>query len=406
MTVRTTWLLNPGQTRADTRLGATGTWTPTDATQTRSGVVPGGTALNLTGSTMTGTVALGRAVIQGTSTQGAYGLVVTAAETINVANGHASLNRIDSVFAVINDSGYDTSGTLLGQIQYVQGTASASPTAPTSPGNSTAYLKLWDIAVAAGSSAGSPINWATALTDQRVYTVGVGGINPGGSSVVGAFAGQWRDGGGSAGILERYNGSAWEQAVRLGNSGLVSLGDISLTRSAASTAQVNGNLSVTGNLTVSGIGQTQFAIKAATTSATNNTTQTDDGTLQATIAAAGTYTFDLSLLVGAGDSAADIRIGFSFPTGTCHFFGEGAHPTGLTSGTNGPGEYFPIVGATSGTSWIGYAVSSGAPLSIRVSGVLIATATGTLKLQWAQLNTSATATQVLAGSWMRTRREV
>lgn len=401
MTVRSVWHINPGQTRADTRLSPVGTWTPTDATQTRGGVVPGGTALNLTGATMTGTIAIGRAVVQGTATQGAYGVVVTAAETFTVANGHASLARIDSVFAVAYDQLYDTSGQTLAAIVYTQGTAASSPTAPTAPATGTAYLKLWDIAVPAGASAGSPINWATALTDQRVYTTAVGGITPG-STVAGAYAGQWRDNGG---VLERYTGSAWESALRTQNSGQVLVGDVPLTRSATTTLQVGGNAVVTGNLTVNGIGQTQFAIKGTTTSATNNATQTDDGTLQATIAAAGTYTFDVSLLVGSGDANADIRVGFSFPTGTCHFFGEGAHPTALTTGSASVGEWFPIINATSGTSWLGYAVSSNLPLSVRLSGVLIATATGTLKLQWAQEFASSTPTQLLAGSWMRTRRD-
>jgi hypothetical protein len=244
VTVRSGWHYNspaqsPGQTRADTRAVPLGTFTPTDATQTRPGVVPGGTGLNLTGTGMTGTISVGRAVVQGTSTQGAYPWAVTVAESFTVANGHASLARIDSVFAVIYDQLYDASGNTLAALVYVQGTASGSPVAPTAPTTSTAYLKLWDIAVPAGASAGSPINWGSALTDRRQTTVAIGGINPGGTSVAGAYPGQFRDGGGATGILERYNGSTWEPRVYLGNSGQLVLGDVNFYRSAANVARTD-----------------------------------------------------------------------------------------------------------------------------------------------------------------------
>ncbi|GAA2825442.1 hypothetical protein RMN57_13285 [Kitasatospora sp. CM 4170] len=212
MTVRSAWLLNPGQSRADTRLAPLGVMTPTGSTTTRAGVIPGGTPLLLTGTGMTGTIAVGRAVVQGTTTQGAYPVAVTVAENITVANGHASLPRIDSVFLVAYDQLYDTSGQTLAAITYTQGTANASPTAPTAPATGTAYLKLWDIAVPAGASAGSPINWGTALTDRRTYTTSLGSISPDGTTA-GVYAGQYRD---NSGTLERYSGSAWQTMVGVG----------------------------------------------------------------------------------------------------------------------------------------------------------------------------------------------
>ncbi|MFD7413537.1 hypothetical protein [Kitasatospora purpeofusca] len=207
MTVRSAWHPNPGQTRADTRLSPIGTMTPTGSTTTRAGVVPGGTPLALSMSGMTGTIAIGRAAVQGTSAQGAYPVVVTAAETFTVANGHASLIRYDTVWLIAYDTLYDASGQTLVAVVYQQGTAGAgSP--PSAPASGTAYLRLWDIQVPSGASAGAPPNWVGGglLTDKRVYTVALGGINPGGSSVAGQYAGQYRD---NAGLLERYTGSAW-----------------------------------------------------------------------------------------------------------------------------------------------------------------------------------------------------
>lgn len=181
---------------------------------------------------------------------------------------------------------------------------------------------------------------------------------------------------------------------------------LSSNLSVAGSASVTGNATISGDLAVTGIGREVFAIKSANESVTSSTTLQDDDHLTVSISATGTYTFDLTLFVAAGDSAADIKAGFTFPTGTCHFVGTGPHTGAITSGTSGVGEYFAITSATSGTSFLGYGISSGATIGIRLRGVLIATATGTLKLQWAQVTSSGTATTVLAGSHMTVNRVV
>ncbi|GAA1406288.1 hypothetical protein GCM10009639_54000 [Kitasatospora putterlickiae] len=214
MTVRSGWLLNastggPGQTRADTRAVPTGTMTPTGATTTRAGVIPGGQPLQLTMTGMTGSIGTGRSVVQGTSTQGAYPLAVTAAETFTVAPGHASLTRYDTVWKVAYEHLYDASGQTLAAIVYQQGTpGTGSP--PTAPPSGTAYLRLWDLQVPAGASAGSPPDWVTGglITDRRVFTTGLGGIVPASDTVPGAYVGQWRDNA-ATGALERWDGTTW-----------------------------------------------------------------------------------------------------------------------------------------------------------------------------------------------------
>ncbi|WP_457028113.1 hypothetical protein [Kitasatospora sp. P5_F3] len=277
MAVTAAWNALTGLTRAAIRL-STVLMTPTGGLTVRSGVIPGGTPLLLTGSVMTGSVAPGRAVVQGTSAQGAYPVVVDAATPITVANGHASLSRIDTVFLVVLDADVDASGFRQASITYTQGTA-GSGTAPTAPASGTAYLRLWDILVPANASAGTPINWGTALTDQRLYTVAVGGITPG--AAAGSYAGQWRDAGGTAGILERWTGAVWEAAVRLGNSGTVALGDVALTRSAATTMQVGGSLKVTGTYT----DLTSAFVEDTTTRTTTSTSYVDATTLTTTLIA-------------------------------------------------------------------------------------------------------------------------
>jgi hypothetical protein len=253
VTVRSGWLLNaseatPGQSRQDTRLSPIGTYTPVDALSSRSGVIPGGTGLNLTGTGMTGTISTGRAVVQGTSSQGAYPVVVSAAESFTVANGDGSNPRIDSVFLIVYDKLFDSSGNALAAVVYVQGTPAGSPTAPNAPSTTNASLRLWDILVPVGASAGSPINWATALTDRRTYTVAVGGINPDGATA-GAYARQYRDGGATTG-LERWSGSAWESRLYLGTSGQVIIGtDTNLYRGGANNLKTDDSFTAVGGIT-------------------------------------------------------------------------------------------------------------------------------------------------------------
>ncbi|MFE6868299.1 hypothetical protein ACFVFS_17255 [Kitasatospora sp. NPDC057692] len=242
MSVYGVWVGLTGLTRAMIRL-ATVLMTPTGSLTVRSGVIPGGTPLLLTGTAMTGTVAPGRAVVQGTTPQGAYPVVNDSPFTFTVAPGHTSLARVDTVWAVALDHEHDSSGQRVGQIVYQQGTPGAG--APAAPPTGTAYLRLWDIAVPANASAGAPINWASALTDQRVYTVPLGGITPG--PAVGAYPGQWRDGGGATGILERFDGTDWLSRIYLGILGrLVFGGDTALYRGGANSLKTDGTLQAVG----------------------------------------------------------------------------------------------------------------------------------------------------------------
>ncbi|MFE5673835.1 hypothetical protein ACFQ7B_00405 [Streptomyces erythrochromogenes] len=212
MTVRAGWLLPEGQTREDTRLAPIGTMAPEGTLTTRDGVIAGGAGLAATGiSAMQVQISTGRAVVQGTSVQGSYPVTVTAPVTLTVPDGHAQHPRIDVVILRVYDTLYETTQQDAVQLEIISGTPAASPTAPSTP---SAGLKLWEIAVPAGTSAGTGgISWATALTDRRRYTSAYGGIIPRGYSLSfsGYYAGQYRDNGTE---LERWSGSAWEPVVK------------------------------------------------------------------------------------------------------------------------------------------------------------------------------------------------
>ncbi|MCX3061872.1 hypothetical protein [Streptomyces beihaiensis] len=213
MQITSGWLPTTGQTRTDTRLTSLGALTPTSPVATRSGVLPGSangqwiiSGFTVTGSSaMTATVYPGRAVIQGTDSQGAYPVALTSNVDLTFADGDAQYGRIDLIVARVYDDSYDASGKTEATVEIVQGTPAATPAVPATPALS---LPLYQVSVPAGTSAGGGgIAWSTALTGVRTATVAVGGILPVISdSRAGAYPGQYRD---NNGQLERWDGSAW-----------------------------------------------------------------------------------------------------------------------------------------------------------------------------------------------------
>ncbi|MBT2466558.1 hypothetical protein J7E97_01435 [Streptomyces sp. ISL-66] len=181
---------------------------PESAMGSRDGVIAGGTALAATGvAAMQVQIGVGRALVQGTDPQGAYPVAVTAPETLTVIDGHAQYGRIDAVVLRVYDSSYDTSGQTAARVEIIQGAPTANPVAPSLP---AATLRLWEITVPAGTSAGTGgITWASALADRRRYTSAYGGIIPRGWGLTfaGAYPGQYRDNGTG---LDRWDGSAWQ----------------------------------------------------------------------------------------------------------------------------------------------------------------------------------------------------
>ncbi|MFK0289947.1 hypothetical protein ACIQU6_05575 [Streptomyces sp. NPDC090442] len=221
MTVRAAWLLPDGQTRADTRLAPLGAMAPTSELASRGGVIAGGDPLKATPvASMQVQIGTGRALVQGTDSQGAYPVAVTAPETLTVADGDAQYPRVDSIVLRVLDPLYDTSEQTDVAIEIIQGTPSATPTAPMLP---PAALRLWEVTVPAGASAGTGgINWSTALADRRRYTAAYGGIIPRGWGLnfPGAYDGQYRDTGTG---LERWSASANTWQIHPADTGWLDL---------------------------------------------------------------------------------------------------------------------------------------------------------------------------------------
>lgn len=137
--------------------------------------------------------------------------------------------------------------------------------------------------------------------------------------------------------------------------------------------------------------------KAATEPLTASTTMQNDDELFASVAASATYAVQLHLFHDA-DTTGDIKIGWSGPAGaTMNWGAVVAHVNETSSGTvTAVSMQTRII---SETQDIGGGSSTGT-YSV-VHGTLITSATaGTLNFQWAQRVSSATATNVRAGSML------
>ncbi|MFD7121898.1 hypothetical protein ACFWAA_33395 [Streptomyces sp. NPDC059922] len=212
MTVRAAWLLTgppDGQTRTDTRLAPLGTMAPEGELTTRDGVIAGGAPLMATGAgPMQVQLGIGRALVQGSTAQGAYPVAVSVPETRTVADGDAQNPRIDSLVLRVYDGLFDASGATAVAVELINGAPAPTPSEPPLP---AACLRLWSLTVPAGASAGTGgINWASSLADRRRFTSSYGGIIPRGwgTSFSGSYDGQYRD---VDGVLERWSAttSTW-----------------------------------------------------------------------------------------------------------------------------------------------------------------------------------------------------
>lgn len=147
--------------------------------------------------------------------------------------------------------------------------------------------------------------------------------------------------------------------------------------------------------------QPDIVVKASTESVTSSTTFQNDDELLLSVEANATYAVEL-FLVHSSATAGDIKIQFTGPSGAT--FTWGAH--GAEVGTTSSGAVTEVVMSSRTISEVvqlGGGASTGTIAFVR--GTLITSATaGTLTLQWAQVTSSASASQVRAGSFLKARR--
>lgn len=167
--------------------------------------------------------------------------------------------------------------------------------------------------------------------------------------------------------------------------------------SAKMNAQIRDNLGAING----------YVIKTATESVTSSTVLQNDDELLYAIGQTGTYLGELHLpVLCASGQTGDIKFGFSFPTGTFGFHGAGAD-VGLAAATSAAsGNWQGNRNATSGTTSLSYATTSSLTTYVALWFHFAATATGTVRLMWAQDVSNANAAQVLQGAWMHVKQVV
>jgi len=176
--------------------------------------------------------------------------------------------------------------------------------------------------------------------------------------------------------------------------------DVGISRSAAST------LTVQGNLTVTGIGQTQYIAKTADETINSSTTLQNDDHLVLPVVANAVYRFELDLyMTESTDFVGDFKMSFTCPTGaTFDMHGSGAHITDLSAGTSSNGEWIGKLATSSAGASLSFGVGTGLT-GVRVYGRLVMSSTaGNFQMQWAQNASDATGTTLKAGSFMTMTR--
>jgi hypothetical protein len=145
-----------------------------------------------------------------------------------------------------------------------------------------------------------------------------------------------------------------------------------------------------------------YVLKTADESVTSSAALQNDDHLFYTIPTVGTYAVDAWLFgTSAANAAGDLQYGFTFPAGTFYAFSTGLD-INLASGTSGT-SLWAAQTATSGVAIQAFGLSTGGT-AMHIHGLFVATATGTLRLQWAQNASNANASTLKAGSHMLVRQ--
>lgn len=169
---------------------------------------------------------------------------------------------------------------------------------------------------------------------------------------------------------------------------------------------LGGGLSMSGTtLNTSGAspGTVTFVRKTADESVTSSTALQDDDHLLFSVGAGETY-FVQFWLIAEATTAADIQLAVNVPTGTSGWFGALRFGSGAAS-ANDAGANWSITTTLDDTGFrnIGGAGAGniyGTPLQL----FIITTNSGTVKLRWAQLASSGTASKIYTNSFLMATR--
>lgn len=156
-----------------------------------------------------------------------------------------------------------------------------------------------------------------------------------------------------------------------------------------------GHILTTSDFDVFGV----TIFKTATESVTSSTTLQNDDQLFFAVVANARYTFD-GIITYDGAAAGDLKVAFTYPA-LATFEWSNYGNTGPAAGTSVT-DLNTVIQTNDARSLNALPTPSPPGLSFRPGGYLITGANaGTLQMQWAQDTSSATATRVRTGSWLR-----
>jgi hypothetical protein len=159
----------------------------------------------------------------------------------------------------------------------------------------------------------------------------------------------------------------------------------------------SGNLSVGGDLAVTGIGSRQYIRKTADQTVNNSITLVNDLLLVASVAANAIYTFDLFLVYDSVTATPDLKMAFTSPTSSTLIWVPYALSASATTRTDTI-DVKEVVGSGTTTN-TGTVAGSSAVICPR--GVLRTAGTaGTLQFQFAQATATVENTVVRADSYL------
>jgi hypothetical protein len=144
-----------------------------------------------------------------------------------------------------------------------------------------------------------------------------------------------------------------------------------------------------------------LVVKPSDTARASTTSATDDPHLTLAVLANTVYIVDGFLIVD-GDSAGDLKMTFTAPSGATGNFQAAGGPAGYSGASGQVNQTAYAWGASAFTVGV---LGAGSPTVVAVRGVCRTSSTaGSITLQWAQVASSLTATTVFTNSYLRAVR--
>jgi parallel beta-helix repeat protein len=143
-----------------------------------------------------------------------------------------------------------------------------------------------------------------------------------------------------------------------------------------------------------------FRYKTSDQSVTSSTALVDDADLQFAVAAGEVWELSGTLFVD-GSQAGDFGVRITTPASPTGYW-RSTGPNGSASSTTAT-SILPTAQLFNTTPTVGM-LGAGVIVPVQITGLLVNTTAGTVKIQWAQGTSDATATIVKAGSYLRAKR--